>query len=196
MEKNYLKSNKGKLIKGVLLLKPTIHNDERGFFYESWNKNTFKEIVKYDLSFEQDNISFSKKGVLRGIHYQINPKEQGKLVRCSSGKIYDVAIDLRKSSKTFGEWTSVVLSAENKFQLWIPPEFGHGFLSLKNDTEVNYKATNSWDKSCEKSIIWKDNDLSIDWPLDKLNGSKIIVSAKDSKSPTFKEAMQNGDLFS
>ena len=195
MENFYLKTNKGKILDGVIIFKPIIHEDNRGFFYESWNKYKFEEIIKQDLEFLQDNVSFSKKGVLRGIHYQNHPKEQGKLIRCSKGKIYDVAVDLRKDSPTFGEWTSIILSAKNKFQLWIPPEFGHGFLSLTHETVVNYKATNFWSKSCERSIIWNDNDLLIQWPIDKLKGKKIMVSEKDSKSPTFKTAIQSGDIF-
>ena len=189
-----LANSKGEEIEGPLLLTPNIFNDERGCFYESWNENTFNTIIGKDVRFSQDNISISKKGVLRGLHYQLEPQPQGKLVRCSYGSIFDVAVDLRKESKTFGNWVSAELSSKNKNQLWIPVGFAHGFLVLSKTAEVNYKASGFWNKNCEYSIRWNDKDLKITWPIEEL-GFEPIVNEKDSSAPLFKDSTSKGKIF-
>ncbi len=190
-----LKSNKGNLIKGPLLLSPEVFNDERGFFYESWNQEKFNNVVGSQVSFSQDNVSFSKKSVLRGMHYQITPNPQSKLVRCVNGEIYDVAVDLRKNSPNFGEWISVILNSENKLQLWIPEGFAHGFLSLREKNLVNYKASGYWDSKCEKTLNWNDKAINISWPLEYLNNNDLIISEKDKLGKSFDELITNNDIF-
>lgn len=161
----------------VKLIVPDVYEDERGFFYESFNQKKFNEAVDQDVIFVQDNHSNSKKGVLRGLHYQESPFSQGKLVRVVFGQVFDVAVDIRKESETYGHWVAQVLSAENKNQLWIPDGFAHGFLTLSNEAELLYKTTNFYNKDLERSIHWKFNDFNIKWPdID----SEIITSFKDS----------------
>ncbi len=176
------------MIKGVCILKPRIFEDNRGFFYESWNQETFNITVGKEVEFLQDNHSFSNIGVLRGLHYQMEPKLQGKLVRCTSGSVFDVVVDIRKSSPTFGEWASIVLSKANKLMIWIPNGFAHGFLSLEDESEIMYKATNNYSKKHERSIRWNDNYLKIEWPLNKINFLEPVLSEKDSKAPLLKNA--------
>jgi len=149
----------------VILLEPTIHEDERGYFYESYNKRIFDEIVGHPVEFVQDNHSRSKKGVLRGLHYQAPPYEQGKLVRVIQGEVFDVAVDIRKDSPTFGKWVGEYLSAENKRQLWIPPGFAHGFLVTSEHAEILYKCSdNHYHPTAERTLKWNDPDIGIDWP--------------------------------
>ena len=186
-----LKTNKGNSINEVILIKPDIFTDKRGFFYESWNSNSFKKIIG-KTNFCQDNHSNSIKGVLRGIHYQLNPTAQGKLVRCTKGEIYDVAVDLRKRSNTYKEWIGVKLNELNKDLFWIPEGFGHGFLTLSDIAEVQYKVTKPWDKLSEKSLLWNDSDLNIDWPLNKISP---IISKKDALGITIKEAENMDFVF-
>ena len=186
-----LETNKGNYINEVILIKPDIFSDKRGFFYESWNSNSFKKIIG-KTNFCQDNHSNSIKGVLRGIHYQLNPTAQGKLVRCTKGEIYDVAVDLRKSSNTYKEWIGVKLNELNKDLFWIPEGFGHGFLTLSDIAEVQYKVTKPWDKLSEKSLLWNDSDLNIDWPLNKITP---IISKKDALGITIKEAENMDFVF-
>ncbi|ABV51064.1 dTDP-4-dehydrorhamnose 3,5-epimerase and related enzymes [Prochlorococcus marinus str. MIT 9215] len=186
-----LKTNKGNSINEVILIKPDIFSDKRGFFYESWNSNSFKKIIG-NTNFCQDNHSNSIKGVLRGIHYQLNPTAQGKLVRCTKGEIYDVAVDLRKRSNTYKEWIGVKLNELNKNLFWIPEGFGHGFLTLSDIAEVQYKVTKPWDKLSEKSLLWNDSDLNIDWPLNKISP---IISKKDALGITIKEAENMDFVF-
>ena len=186
-----LKTNKGNYIEEVILIKPEIFSDKRGFFYESWNSNSFNQIIG-ETNFCQDNHSNSTKGVLRGIHYQLNPNPQGKLVRCTRGEIYDVAVDLRKNSKTYKEWIGIKLNEVNKFLFWIPEGFGHGFLTLSDIAEVQYKVTNQWNKLYEKSLLWNDEELDIDWPLNNINP---ILSLKDLKGIKIKEAENLGFIF-
>ena len=188
MDIKYLSSNKGNIIKGVCILKPRIFEDNRGFFYESWNQETFNITVGKEVKFLQDNHSSSNIGVLRGLHYQMEPKVQGKLVRCTSGSVFDVVVDIRKSSPTFGEWASIVLSKANKLMIWIPNGFAHGFLSLEDESEIMYKATNNYSKKHERSIRWNDNYLKIEWPLNKINFLEPVLSEKDSKAPLLKNA--------
>lgn len=148
----------------VLLLEPRVFGDERGFFYESYNKRIFRDVTGLDVSFVQDNHSRSVKGVLRGLHYQVR-QTQGKLVRCTLGEVFDVAVDLRKDSVTFGRWVGVHLSADNKRQLWVPAGFAHGFLVLSEIAEFLYKTTDYYAPEHERSILWNDPDLAIPWPL-------------------------------
>ncbi len=147
----------------VLLLEPKVFSDERGFFFETWNKRTFYELG-IAVNFVQDNHSKSQKNVLRGLHYQIE-HSQGKLVRAISGEVYDVAVDLRRSSPTFGQWTGFMLSAENKRMAWIPPGFAHGFCVMSASAEFLFKTTEYWNPSHERTLLWSDQQLDIHWPL-------------------------------
>ncbi|HAO0299214.1 TPA: dTDP-4-dehydrorhamnose 3,5-epimerase [Escherichia coli] len=167
-------------IPDVLIFEPKVFSDERGFFFESFNQKIFEEAVGRKVEFVQDNHSKSRKGVLRGLHYQLEPYAQGKLVRCAVGEVFDVAVDIRKSSPTFGKWVGVNLSAENKRQLWIPEGFAHGFLTLKDNTEILYKTTSYYSPEYERSIIWNDEDLVIKWPNDP-----CVISHKDSLAQSF-----------
>ncbi len=168
----------------VKIFEPMVFNDERGFFFESFNKKFFQESINSKIEFVQDNHSRSSKGVLRGLHYQLDPFAQGKLVRVVTGEVFDVAVDIRVNSKNFGKWFGAKLSADNKKQLWIPRGFAHGFLTLSDSTEFLYKTTNFYDKQSERSIIWNDPDINIDW------GSELrpIVSLKDKNAPFLKDA--------
>lgn len=167
----------------VLLIEPKVFGDDRGFFFESFNKRLFRERTGLEVSFVQDNHSRSRIDVLRGLHYQIK-MAQGKLVRVIQGEIFDVAVDLRSKSPTFGHWTGDYLSAENKKQLWIPPGFAHGFLVTSEAAEVLYKATDYYGPEHERCIIWNDPDLAIKWPLREAPR----LSGKDLEGRAFKEA--------
>ena len=162
-------------IPDVKVIEPTIFEDERGYFFESFNHKKFEEAIGREVSFVQDNHSKSVKGVLRGLHYQLPPHAQGKLVRVVQGEVFDVAVDIRKSSPTFGQWVAEVLSAGNKKQLWIPEGFAHGFLTLSDTAEFLYKTTDYYAKECERSIRWNDQTLRIEWPPMKVP----ILSEKD-----------------
>ena len=195
-ELNFLKTLNGQEIRGPQLLIPKIFEDERGFFYESWNKKEFEKLTDTkNIIFVQDNHSKSSFGILRGLHYQLPPFGQGKLVRCSYGEIFDVAVDLRKSSITFGKWVGIKLNAENKFQLWIPEGFAHGFLTLSNFAEVQYKTTNYWNPKYERSINWNDNNLNIEWPREEFGINIISANSKDSAAPCLNDANSKGDIF-
>ena len=187
MEIKKLTSNKGNIIDGPLLIEPKVFLDTRGFFFESWNQSTFDINTNEKIIFSQDNHSCSKKGVLRGLHYQIPPKPQEKLVRCISGEIFDVAVDLRKSSETFGEWISVKLNNINKLMFWIPVGFAHGFLSLRENSEVIYKTSSNYSKELERSIIWNDPTINIKWPLQIINFENPTLSNKDANAPLLNE---------
>ncbi|PKO90717.1 MAG: dTDP-4-dehydrorhamnose 3,5-epimerase [Betaproteobacteria bacterium HGW-Betaproteobacteria-10] len=152
-------------IPDLLIVEPKVFGDERGFFYESFNQKAFCAAIGQDVEFVQDNHSKSAKNVLRGLHYQVPPKAQGKLVRVVQGEVFDVAVDIRKGSKTFGHWAGLVLSAENKKQLWIPPGFAHGFLTLTDDAEFLYKTTDYYSPEHECCIAWNDPEIGIKWPL-------------------------------
>ncbi|MBD2454937.1 dTDP-4-dehydrorhamnose 3,5-epimerase [Nostoc sp. FACHB-87] len=167
----------------ILLIEPQVFSDSRGFFFESYNQQKFTDKLDHPFNFVQDNHSFSKKNVLRGLHYQII-QPQGKLVRAIVGSIFDVAVDVRKSSPTFGQWVGYELSAENKRQLWIPPGFAHGFLVLSEVAEVLYKTTDYYAPQGDRTILWNDPDLAIDWPIQE----PPILSAKDSNGQAFKSA--------
>ncbi|MFM6831681.1 MAG: dTDP-4-dehydrorhamnose 3,5-epimerase [Novosphingobium sp.] len=162
-------------IQGPLIIEPRVFGDERGFFFESWNEAGFA-AAGLDLKFVQDNHSRSQKGVLRGMHFQ-NPGPQGKLVRVASGAVFDVAVDLRRSSPDFGKWTGVVLSAENKRMFWVPEGFAHGFLTLEDNTDFLYKCTAPYAPQFEGSLAWNDPTVGIEWPLD---GIEPKLSAKDA----------------
>ena len=193
MQIQKLKSKEGIEFQGLFILDPEIFDDERGFFYESWNKNDFDLKINAKINFVQDNHSSSIKGVLRGLHYQTNPSPQGKLVRCIKGEVFDVAVDLRRNSMTFGMWFGVNLSSINKLQFWIPEGFAHGFLTISKSAEVCYKTTNYWNKDCEKSIRWNDEKLAINWPLNKINKNQPLLSTKDKEAPSFKESYKYFD---
>lgn len=152
-------------IPDVLLLEPKVFSDDRGYFFESFNARDFREATGVEAEFVQDNHSMSEKGVLRGLHYQIR-HPQGKLLRAVQGSVFDVAVDLRKSSPTFGRWVGALLSADNRRQLWIPPGFAHGFLALSDRAEVLYKITDYWYPEHERTLLWNDPSLAIGWPLD------------------------------
>lgn len=163
-------------IPDVKLIEPDVFEDERGFFYESFSQQKFNETIGQNITFVQDNHSKSKKGVLRGLHYQEEPFAQGKLVRVIAGEVFDVAVDVRKESPTYGEWISEILSGENKKQLWIPEGFAHGFLALTDDTELLYKTTSFYNQHVEKTIRFDSNLFNIEWPSINCN---IILSPKD-----------------
>ncbi|KEO88629.1 dTDP-4-dehydrorhamnose 3,5-epimerase [Erythrobacter longus] len=163
-------------INGVLIIEPRVFGDERGFFMETWNEIAFQD-AGIDTAFVQDNHSRSQKGVLRGLHFQ-NPGPQGKLVRVTNGAVFDVAVDLRESSSTFGKWVGVELSAENKRMFWVPEGFAHGFLTLSDDTDFLYKCTAPYAPQSEHTLAWDDPAVGIDWPVQNLDP---IISAKDAK---------------
>ena len=163
-------------IPDVLLVEPKVYEDDRGFFFESFNLNEFKKATSLNINFVQDNHSKSVKGVLRGLHYQIPPYSQGKLVRVIQGEVFDVAVDIRKSSSTFGKYVSQILSSENKRQLWVPEGFAHGFLTLSDTAEFEYKVSNYYSHEHERCIIWNDRTLKIDW---KGNINEFKISSKD-----------------
>ncbi|MCW2094209.1 MULTISPECIES: dTDP-4-dehydrorhamnose 3,5-epimerase [Lelliottia] len=163
-------------IPDVLIFEPKVFGDDRGFFFESFSQKVFEEAVGRKVEFVQDNHSKSSKGVLRGLHYQLEPHAQGKLVRCVAGEVFDVAVDIRKSSPTFGKWVGVYLSAENKRQLWIPEGFAHGFVTISEEAEFVYKTTNYYSPQHERGIIWNDSSVNINWPIET---SQLILSEKD-----------------
>ena len=165
-------------IPDVLIIEPKVFEDERGFFYESFNQSAFVKETGLDVAFVQDNHSSSSKGVLRGLHYQLAPAAQGKLLRCVIGEVFDVAVDIRRSSPTFGQWVGHFLSAGNKKQMWIPEGFAHGFLVVSDVAEILYKTTNYYAPKYERSIAWNDKELEIDWPLIE----KPILSDKDANA--------------
>lgn len=170
-------------IPDVLLIEPKVFGDDRGFFFESFNQQTWEEKTGLRSKFVQDNHSRSEKGVLRGLHYQIK-NTQGKLVRCAEGEVFDVAVDLRKDSPTFGQWLGVHLSAQNKKQLWVPEGFAHGFLVLSEVAEFLYKATDYYAPEFERCILWNDPDLAIEWP----SGEKPVLSEKDRQGLLYRDA--------
>ncbi|EWS64500.1 dTDP-4-dehydrorhamnose 3,5-epimerase [Hydrogenophaga aromaticivorans] len=167
----------------VILFEPKVFGDDRGFFYESFNQARFEAAVGYKVDFVQDNHSKSSQGVLRGLHYQIE-QAQGKLVRVAQGEVFDVAVDIRRASPTFGQWVGAVLSAENKHQLWVPKGFAHGFVVLSETAEFLYKTSDYYAPAFERCIVWNDPDLAIDWPLQVAP----LLSGKDQAGAAFKQA--------
>jgi dTDP-4-dehydrorhamnose 3,5-epimerase len=181
---------------GPLLLTPKVFGDDRGYFLESWNRRNFAEalgIPEAEVpSFLQDNQSRSCRGVLRGLHYQVAPEAQAKLVRCVAGEIFDVAVDLRRNSPSFGQWTGARLSGTNHRQLWVPVGFAHGFLTLSDNAEVLYKTVGYWNRACERSLRWNDPDIGIEWPS---TGIEPMLADKDAAAPGLAEALAGGDVF-
>jgi dTDP-4-dehydrorhamnose 3,5-epimerase len=169
-------------IPDVLMLEPNVFSDERGYFFESYNARDFTDATGLHVEFVQDNHSMSTKGVLRGLHYQVQ-HPQGKLLRVVKGSVFDVAVDLRKSSPTFGRWVGAHLSAENRRQLWVPPGFAHGFLALSDTAEVVYKITDSWYPAHERTLLWNDPALGIEWPVE----GEPRLAAKDAEGKAFGE---------
>jgi dTDP-4-dehydrorhamnose 3,5-epimerase len=165
-------------IADVLILEPKVFGDSRGFFFESFNAQVFREATGVETHFVQDNHSRSARGVLRGLHYQIE-QPQGKLVRCTQGEVFDVAVDIRRDSPTFGKWVGAILSAENKRQMWVPPGLAHGFLVLSDSADFLYKTTEYYAPQHERAILWSDPDLAIAWPLP----GEPLLSVKDAVAP-------------
>lgn len=163
-------------IPDVLIIEPKVFGDDRGFFFESFNQKAFNEAVGQDITFVQDNHSKSAKNVLRGLHYQLPPKTQGKLVRVIQGEVFDVAVDLRRNSKTYAKWVGQLLGAENRKQLWIPPGFAHGFVVLSDTAEFLYKTTDYYAPECERSLFWNDPEIDIEWPFE----GEPKLAAKDA----------------
>ncbi len=170
----------------VLILEPKVFGDDRGFFYESFNQRRFRELTGVDAEFVQDNHSKSTRHVLRGLHYQLR-QPQGKLVRVVAGEVFDVAVDIRRNSPTFGKWAGAILSAENKRQMWIPPGFAHGFVVTSDSAEFLYKTTDYWAPEHERCIAWNDPAIGIEWPID----AAPFLSGKDQ----FGNLLANADLF-
>ncbi|MBL7920385.1 MAG: dTDP-4-dehydrorhamnose 3,5-epimerase [Bacteroidia bacterium] len=167
-------------LKGLFVLKPKVFEDERGYFFESYSQKLFKD-AGLDLNFVQDNQSLSQKGVLRGLHFQNPPYAQGKLVRVITGAVLDVVVDIRKESNTYGKWYGLELTEKNKWMMYVPPGFAHGFLTLENNTVFSYKCTNFYNKASEDCLLWNDKDLNINWNFDK-----PLLSAKDLEGKPFK----------
>lgn len=204
MQAECLIGSGGQPLEGPLLITPRVFGDDRGFFFESWNERSFQtalvevgiaEAEAIALRFRQDNHSRSCGGVLRGLHYQLLPEPQGKLVRCSVGEIMDVAVDLRRSSCTYGQWVSAELSAANQQQLWVPVGFAHGFLTLSDVAEVQYKATGFWNRDCERSLRWDDPTLQLQWPLERAGVAAPLLAAKDAEAPSLAELERAGEVF-
>ena len=194
----------GSLVQGPLLITPRVFADDRGFFYESWNERRFRsELIDGGVPaaeaeavvFRQDNHSRSSRGVLRGLHYQLPPEPQGKLVRCSVGAIFDVAVDLRRGSPSYGQWVGAELSAENHQQLWVPVGFAHGFLTLSELAEVQYKASGFWNRDCERSLRWDDPFLAIAWPLDQAGVPEPLLAPKDGEAPLLAALETSSEVF-
>lgn len=171
-------------IPDILIIEPKLFEDDRGVFFESFNLDIFRDAIKSNVEFVQDNHSISHKNVLRGLHYQLPPCAQGKLVKVIQGEVFDVVVDMRRSSPTFGQHLSQILSAQNKKQMWIPEGFAHGFLTLSETSEMLYKVTAPYSAKDEECIIWSDEFLKILWPLD----SPVIISPKDTMGKCFQEA--------
>ena len=199
-----LYTTNGRQVEGPLLMIPQTFGDDRGFFYESWNQRRFHaDLIAAGtppaeadaLQFRQDNHSRSCRGVLRGLHFQLPPEPQGKLVRCSVGVIFDVAVDLRRSSPSFGQWVAAELSAENHHQLWVPVGFAHGFLTLSEVAEVQYKASGFWDRACERSLRWDDPAIAIAWPLERAFVEAPLLAEKDARAPLLDLLKAGGEVF-
>tara|TARA_Y100001968_G_C19366513_1_gene722814 strand:+ start:839 stop:1414 length:576 start_codon:yes stop_codon:yes gene_type:complete len=191
MKSEVIYSNKGNIMKGPLLLIPSIFKDKRGYFFESWNQNVFNKSIDKEVNFVQDNQSSSQRGVIRGMHFQIPPYQQSKLVRCLYGSVFDVIVDIRRASKTFGEWYGIELKAVDNYQLWIPFGFAHGFLSLNQDSVVLYKVDQFRYQKHERILNWSDEFSAIQWP--QINQS-YTLSEKDKNAPKLSEFNQD-DLF-
>ncbi|MEY8688690.1 MAG: dTDP-4-dehydrorhamnose 3,5-epimerase [Leptothrix sp. (in: b-proteobacteria)] len=179
-------------IADLLIIEPKVFGDARGFFMESWNQRAFDAAVGHPVTFVQDNHSRSARGVLRGLHYQLPPHAQGKLVRVTQGAVFDVAVDVRRSSPTFGRWAGVELTADNQRQFWIPPGFAHGFVVLSDSADFLYKTTDFHAPACEAAIRWDDADVGITWPD---LGIAPLLSAKDQQAPSWRDVIQSDKAF-
>lgn len=195
MNSKTLQSNKSKFIEGPFEIFPDLYEDSRGYFYESWNYEKFNELIGKKINFVQDNQSLSFGNVIRGLHYQLNPKPQSKLVRVVKGKVFDVIVDLRLNSETFGEWAGLEINETKKNQLWIPFGFAHGFVTLSEYAILQYKVTDFWSSKHEKCLLWNDNEIKILWPESHKDSQEFIISEKDSNGITFEEAKKNSFLF-
>ena len=193
--KQSINIGEGLYFDGPLLIKPKVLKDNRGEFFEFWNSNDFNKIFNKNILFVEENLSFSHKGVLRGLHYQLEPFSQGKLIICLSGNIFDVIVDIRESSETFGRFASIYLSSENNNILWILKGFAHGFLSLSPDTRLIYKLTSHWVKESERSISWKDKNINIKWPFLENNIKNPIISLKDQNAKSLFQITKDGEIF-
>ena len=200
MQVERLISPKGSQLQGPLLITPRVFGDARGFFFESWNAGAFAQALEADgqpvPAFVQDNHSRSSQGVLRGLHFQLPPHPQGKLVRCVLGEILDVAVDIRRGSASFGQWVGARLSAANHQQLWVPAGFAHGFLTLSEHAEVLYKTTDFWSRDCERAIRWDDPQVAIAWPQGQAAPAPAtpLLSDKDAVAPLLAD-LTDQDLF-
>lgn len=174
-------------IPNVILIEPRVFGDDRGFFFESYNARAFELAIGLAVDFVQDNHSRSMRGVLRGLHYQLPPHAQGKLVRVVQGEVFDVAVDIRRGSPTFGKWVGATLSADNKCQMWIPPGFAHGFLTVSDSAEFLYKTTDYYAPESERCIAWNDPEIGIQWPI----ATAPLLSAKDAEGV----ALRNAEVF-
>lgn len=195
MQAERLISQAGIPLSGPLLIQPRVFSDDRGFFFESWNERSFAAVLEADCQpvhhFVQDNHSRSSRGVLRGLHFQVPPHPQAKLVRCVLGEIFDVVVDIRNDSPTYGHWVGAILSANNHQQLWVPEGFAHGFLTLSEQAEVLYKTTDYWNRECERSIRWDDPQLAIGWPTAALlDFDRPLLSEKDALAPLLADLFQ------
>ncbi len=195
MKVKKLRNKENQIINGPLEIKPQIFNDDRGYFYETWNAKDFEAKIDSETSFVQDNQSFSERGTLRGLHYQLNPMAQGKLVRVTKGIVFDVIVDLRKKSNTFKSWASLILNCQDKNQIWIPKGFAHGFLTLSKEAIIEYKVTDFWEKDLERTILWNDPSISIEWP--RLNNKLLEpnLSLKDMNGLSLQTFIKKGEVF-
>ena len=194
MKKTFICDENSNLFCGPIILTPEIFFDNRGYFLEAWNKNNFASSIEPSVEFVQDNESFSRRGTIRGLHFQLNPYPQGKLVRVIKGEIYDVIVDLRKESKTFSKWAGIKLNSEQKNQLWIPHGFAHGFLTISEEAIVGYKVTNFWVKDLERTLCWNDKEINVNWPFKEHNNMPEL-SAKDNEGYSLKKLFDRGELF-
>ena len=192
MDENRIIHNQGGFFKGPILLKTNLYKDSRGIFFESWNKNNFQHKTGLNVEFIQDNLSISDIGVLRGMHFQLKNRAQGKLVRCVKGNVFDVIVDLRKNSKTFKYWGGIEINSRNNYQLWIPPGFAHGFLSMEAGTIFEYKVTDYWSKDHEKTLLWNDEEINIIWPKIKKENK---LSIKDMQGENINDLLSKNYLF-
>ena len=195
MKVNKLRNKENQIINGPLEINPKIFKDDRGYFYETWNAKDFENNISNNVSFVQDNQSFSEIGTLRGLHYQLNPMAQGKLVRVTRGMVFDVIVDLRQNSKTFKSWTSLILNCKDKNQIWVPKGFAHGFLTMSQEAIVEYKVTNFWEKDLERTIIWNDSSISVEWPILNKNLLEPNLSTKDMNGLTLESLIKKGEVF-
>ena len=195
MQVNNIISNKSEQILGPLEIVPNLFKDERGYFFESFNQKKFDQLTQSKIIFLQDNQSKSFKNVLRGLHYQLEPHGQGKLVRAIKGEIYDVIVDLRENSNTFGQWAGIEINDKKQNQFWIPVGFAHGFITISEIAIIQYKTTKYWSSTHERSLLWSDKKVNIEWDFLKFGLSEPILSYKDSQAETLDKLIDKGEIF-